>query len=211
MGQLVRFASGGTPSRDVPRFWNGDIPWLSAKDLKKFRLNDSIEKVTREGLNNGTCLIEAGSVLILVRGMTLLKDVPVGVTERAVAFNQDLKALIPNREVDGHYLGFYLAANKFRLLALVDRASHGSGRLPSDLLQSFEIELPGIEEQRKIADILLTWDRAIERADLRVAAESRLKRGLLGRLLRGRKRLDEFQLSGVGERQDSAMLFSNRN
>lgn len=192
MGQLVRFASGGTPSREDPRFWNGDIPWLSAKDLKKFRLNDSIEKVTLEGLNNGTRLIEAGSVLILVRGMALLKDVPVGVTERAVAFNQDLKALIPNREVHGHYLGFYLAANKFRLLTLVDRASHGAGRLPSDLLQSFEIELPGIEEQRKIADILLTWDRAIERADLRAAAESRLKRGLLGRLLTGRKRLDEF-------------------
>jgi type I restriction enzyme S subunit len=193
LGELVKFVSGGTPSRDVPRFWNGEIPWLSAKDMKKFRLNDSIEKVTREGLNNGTCLIETGSVLILVRGMTLLKDVPVGVTERAVAFNQDLKALIPNRGIDGHYLGFYLAANKFRLLALVDRTTHGSGRLASDLLQSFEIELPGMEEQRKIADILLTWDRAIERAEMRVAAESRLKRGLLERLLRERKRLEDFK------------------
>src|SRR5262249_34604178 len=150
------------------------------------------EKVTREGVNNGTHLIEAGCVLILVRGMTLLKEVPVGVTERAVTFNQDLKALIPNREVDGHYLGFYLAANKFRLLTLVDRTSHEAGRLPSDLLQSFEIELPGMEEQRKIADILLTWDRAVERAEMRVAAESRLKRGLLERLLMGRKRLDDF-------------------
>jgi type I restriction enzyme, S subunit len=193
LGELVKFVSGGTPSRDVPGFWNGEIPWLSAKDMKKFRLNDSIEKVTREGLNKGTCLIEAGSVLILVRGMTLLKDVPVGVTERAVAFNQDLKALIPNRGIDGHYLGFYLAANKFRLLALVDRTTHGSGRLASDLLQSFEIELPGMEEQRKIADILLTWDRAIERAEMRVAAESRLKRGLLERLLRERKRIEDFK------------------
>src|SRR5215475_13611583 len=192
LGELVKFASGGTPSRDNPCFWNGDIPWLSAKDLKKFRLDNSIEKVTREGANNGTRLIEAGCVLILVRGMSLLKDVPVGVTERLVAFNQDLKALIPNREIDGHYLGFYLAANKFRLLTLVDRASHGVGRLPSDLLQSFEVELPGIEEQRKISDILLTWDLAIERADMRVAAESRLKRGLLERLLMGRKFLDDF-------------------
>jgi type I restriction enzyme, S subunit len=192
LSRLVRFASGGTPSREDPRFWNGDIPWLSAKDLKKFRLNDSIEKVTHEGVDNGTRLIEAGSVLILVRGMALLKDVPVGVTERPVAFNQDLKALIPNREVDGNYLGFYLTANKFRLLTMVDQASHGAGRLPSDLLQSFEIELPEIEEQRKIADILLTWDRAEERADLRVAAENRLKRGLLERLLRGRNRLDGF-------------------
>src|SRR5215470_6494910 len=128
LSRLVRFASGGTPSREDPRFWNGDIPWLSAKDLKKFRLNDSIEKITREGANKGTRLIEAGSVLILVRGMALLKDVPVGVTERAVAINQDLKALIPVSGVDGHYLGFYLAANKFRLLRMVDRTSHGAGR-----------------------------------------------------------------------------------
>src|SRR5215475_958859 len=192
LGEIVTFASGGTPSREVSNFWNGEIPWLSAKDLKKFRLNDSIEKVTPEGVNKGTRMIEAGSVLILVRGMTLLKDVPVGVTERPVAFNQDLKALIPNRQVDGHYLGFYLAANKLRLLALVDRTTHGAGRLPSDLLQSFEIELPGIEEQRKIAGILLTWDSAVERADMRVAAESRLKRGLLEQLLLGRTRLGEF-------------------
>jgi type I restriction enzyme, S subunit len=193
LGEVVKFASGGTPSREIPHFWNGEIPWLSAKDMKRFRLIDSMEKVTREGLNNGTRLIEAGSVLILVRGMTLLKDVPVGVTERAVAFNQDLKALIPNRGVDGHYLGFYLAANRSRLLALVGRTSHGAGRLSSDLLQSFEIELPGIEEQRKIADILLTWDRAVDRAEMRVAAENRLKRGLMQRLLTGRKRIEDFK------------------
>ncbi|HEY6401421.1 MAG TPA: restriction endonuclease subunit S [Blastocatellia bacterium] len=192
LGELVKFVSGGTPSREVLRFWNGDIPWLSAKDLKKFRLNDSIEKITGEGLDNGARLIEAGSVLILVRGMTLLKDVPVGVTERVVAFNQDLKALIPGVEINGYYLGFYLTANKSHLLTLVDRTSHGAGRLSGDLLQSFEIELPRMEEQRKIVEILLTWDRAIERSEMRVAAKSRLKRGLLQRLLTGRQRLDDF-------------------
>ena len=192
LGELVKFASGGTPDREAAHFWNGDIPWLSAKDLKKFRLNDSIEKVTREGANNGTRLVEAENVLILVRGMTLLKDVPVGVTERVVAFNQDLKALIPKGEVDGHYLGFYLVANKSRLLALVDRAGHGAGRLPSDLLQSFEIELPGLQEQRKIADTLLTWERAIEGAEKLIAAKSRLKRGLARQLLTGRKRFSKF-------------------
>jgi type I restriction enzyme, S subunit len=193
LGELVKFVSGGTPSREIPRFWNGDIPWLSAKDLKKFRLNDSIEKITGEGLDNGARPIEAGSVLILVRGMTLLKDVPVGVTERVVAFNQDLKALIPGGEINGYYLGFYLAANKSRLLTMVDRTSHGAGRLSGDLLQSFEIDLPGMEEQRKITEILLTWDRAIERSEMRVAAKNRLKRGLLQQLLTGRQRLDDSQ------------------
>jgi type I restriction enzyme, S subunit len=197
LGELVKFVSGGTPSREMPRFWNGDIPWLSAKDLKKFRLNDSIEKITAEGLDNGARLIEAGSVLILVRGMTLLKDVPVGVTERVVAFNQDLKALIPGKEINGYYLGFYLAANKSRLLTLVDRTSHGAGRLSGDLLRSLEIELPGMKEQRKIAEILLTWDRAIERSEMRVAAKSRLKRGLLQQLLTRRQQPDDQNWQSV--------------
>lgn len=192
MGELVRFASGGTPSREVSRFWNGDIPWLSAKDLKKFRLGDSIEKVTQEGASHGTRLVEPGTVLILVRGMALLKDVPVGVAQRVVAFNQDLKALIPDRDIDGHYLGFYLLANKSRLLSLVDRAGHGAGRLPSDLLQSFEIELPGLQEQRKIVNILLTWDRATEQFEKLIAAKTRFKRGLMRQLPTGRNRFKGF-------------------
>ncbi len=192
LGKLVRFASGGTPSRDVARFWNGDILWLSAKDLKKFRLSDSIEKVTQEGADHGTRLVEPGTVLILVRGMALLKDVPVGVVERVVAFNQDLKALIPDGKVDGYYLGFYLTANKSRLLSLVDQAGHGAGRLPSDLLQLFEVELPELSEQRKIADILLTWERATEQAEKLIAAKTLFKRGLMQQLLTGRKRFKGF-------------------
>jgi len=192
LGELVKLASGGTPSREVARFWNGETPWLSAKDMKKFRLSDSLEKVTQEGANNGTRLIGPGTVLILVRGMTLLKDVPVGVTDRVVAFNQDLKALIPNGKVDVYYLGFYLTANKTRLLSLVDQAGHGTGRLPTDLLQSFEIELPELQEQRKIADILLTWDRAIEQGEKMIATKTRIKRGLTQRLLAGRKRFQGF-------------------
>lgn len=197
LGDLVRFASGGTPSREVARFWNGDIPWLSAKDLKKFRLSDSMEKITQEGVNHGTRMVEPGTVLILVRGMALLKDVPVGVTERAVAFNQDLKALIPNGNVDGYYLGFYLAANKLRLLSLVDRAGHGAGRLSSDLLRLFEIELPELPEQRKIASILLTWDRAVEQVEKLIAAKTLIKRGLMRQLLTGRRRFREFSQPGV--------------
>jgi type I restriction enzyme S subunit len=192
LGELVRLVSGGTPSREVARFWNGDIPWLSAKDLKKFLLSDSIEKVTQDGADHGTRLVEPGTVLILVRGMTLLKDVPVGIAERAVTFNQDLKALIPTGKVDSYYLGFYLMANNARLLSLVERAGHGAGRLPSDLLQSFEIELPELQEQRKIAETLLTWERAIEQTEKLIAAKSRFKRGLARQLLTGRKRFKGF-------------------
>lgn len=210
LGDLVKFVSGGTPSREVDRYWSGEIPWLSAKDLKRFRLNKSIETVTEEGANNGTRLIEAGTILILVRGMTLLKDVPVGIAERTIAFNQDLRALIPNSEVDGYYLGFYLAAGKRRLLSLVDRSGHGTGRLPSDLLHSFEIELPEIQEQRKIAGTLLAWDFAIEKLEQLITAKTRFKRSLIQQLLMGRKRFKEFEEQIWAEREFGAILKESR-
>ena len=111
LGEITTFHSGGTPNRQTLDYWNGDVPWLSAKDLKQFRLIDSIEKVTEKGARNGTRSVNAGAVLILVRGMTLMKDVPVGVACRAVTFNQDLKALIPNEKVDSYYLAYSLVAD----------------------------------------------------------------------------------------------------
>jgi type I restriction enzyme S subunit len=192
LGEIATFLSGGTPNRQTPKYWNGDIPWLSAKDLKRFRLVDSIEKVTEEGSLNGTRLVEAGTVLILVRGMTLMKDVPVGVACRPTTFNQDLKALIPLENVDATYLAYYLTGNKNRLLALVDQAGHGTGRLSTELLSDFNVEVPPLREQQRISEILSTWDTAIIQVETLIAAKNNLKRGLMQQLLTGKKRFQEF-------------------
>ena len=41
--------SGGTPTKDVDSYWNGDIPWFTAKDLKSFHLRNSKDTITEEG------------------------------------------------------------------------------------------------------------------------------------------------------------------
>ncbi|HKU74253.1 MAG TPA: restriction endonuclease subunit S, partial [Pyrinomonadaceae bacterium] len=200
LSQLVKFASGGTPNRQEPRYWNGDIPWLSAKDLKHFHLTDSIEKVTEEGARNGTRQVSAGAVMILVRGMTLTKDVPVGVTCRTVAFNQDIKALIPNEKIRADYLAYYLSRNKSSLLCLVDRAGHGTGRLATDLLSDFDIEVPPLYEQKRIAAALSLWDRAIGYQTNLIAAETQFNRGLAQQLLTGARRFPEFVRDRASQR-----------
>lgn len=91
LGELVSFASGGTPSKEKSEFWNGDIPWVTAKDMKTFVLTSSGLKITTDGLRHGGRTVPANSLLVLVRGMTLLKDVPVCLTAREVAFNQDVR------------------------------------------------------------------------------------------------------------------------
>ncbi|MGP8247916.1 MAG: restriction endonuclease subunit S [Bryobacteraceae bacterium] len=162
LGQLTDFLSGGTPSKDVPDYWGGTVPWVSAKDMKQFRLDDTEDHVTADGVGNGTKLVPAGTVLLLVRGMTLLNDVPICVTGRPMTFNQDVKALRPNAGVRSDFLSYLLLGNKERLLGLVDLAGHGTGRLNSDELRALDVVLPPEPEQCAISRILTALDDKIE-------------------------------------------------
>lgn len=162
LGNVTDFLSGGTPSKSRADYWNGSIPWVSAKDMKQFRLQDTEDHVTELGASNGTRLAPAGSVLLLVRGMTLLNDLPICVVTKPMTFNQDVKALRPNANVIDEFVPYLLLGNKDRLLSRVDLAGHGTGRLNSDELKALEIGLPPKAEQRAIAHILSTLDDKIE-------------------------------------------------
>jgi len=162
LGDITDFLSGGTPSKGRPDYWNGSIPWVSAKDMKRFRLDDTEDHVTEEGLANGTKLVPTGSVLLLARGMTLLNDLPICIANRPMTFNQDVKALRPKPHVRHDFLPYLLLGNKARLLSLVDLAGHGTGRLNSDELKGLDVALPPRPEQRAIAHILGTLDDKIE-------------------------------------------------
>lgn len=88
--------------------------------MKHYRLDDTKDHVTADGLVNGTRKVPAGSVLLLTRGMTLLNELPVCLTQRPMAFNQDVKALRPKPGVDPSFLPYLVLGNKGRLLSLVD-------------------------------------------------------------------------------------------
>ena len=162
LGHVVEFLSGGTPSKAQAAYWNGSVPWVSAKGMKRFRLRDTEDHVTAEGVANGTKLVPAGTVLLLARGMTLLNDLPVCITERPMTFNQDVKALRPIPGLDPDFLPYLVLGNKHRLLNLVDLAGHGTGRLNSEELKALDVQLPPPPEQRAIAHILGTLDDKIE-------------------------------------------------
>ena len=162
LGDVVRFVSGGTPSKRREAFWNGTIPWVSAKDMRQFRLRDTIDHITPEGLANGTRKVPAGTILLLTRGMRLLTELPVCVAERPMAFNQDVKALLPNARIDPRFLPYLILGNRRRLQNLVDLAGHGTGRINTDELTALDVRLPPACEQRAIAHILGGLDDKIE-------------------------------------------------
>ncbi|MEW4561564.1 restriction endonuclease subunit S [Bremerella sp. JC770] len=153
LSECGTWVSGGTPKKSNPDFWNGDIPWISAKSLKTFRLSDSEDRVTKAGAAE-VSTVPTGSIIFVVRGMSLAKEFRVGVTTRSVAFNQDLRAIIPNENVLPEYLARCLRGFQQQILSKVDNAAHGTKRLPSEQIQSFQIPLPPLPEQRRIAAIL---------------------------------------------------------
>lgn len=192
LGEAVTFRSGGTPSMAVRRYWDGDIPWLTAKDLKSFDLSTSQMMVTEEGARAGSRIAPAGSVLLLVRGMTLFKDVPMGVARRDVAFGQDLKALEPKEGLLGSFLGWKLLASKHLLMQMVDTAGHGTGRLSTERLAHLAISVPPEDEQLAIVELLAEMAAAVTSTEAVIKQKVVAKAAVAEELLTGRRRFPGF-------------------
>lgn len=156
LGEVVDFYSGATPAKANTAWWQGDVSWFSAKDLKTRMLRDSIDHVSSEVFASTPLrLLPAGTVVMVVRGMILAHTVPI--CEMAVegAINQDIKALIPrNTQIHQPYLAHILRAHHQQLLDRVSTAAHGTKKLDARVLAGLEIPLPSLEEQRRIAAIL---------------------------------------------------------
>lgn len=162
-GECADFLSGGTPSKANPEYWNGDIPWLSAKDMKTFRICDTEDHVTELGAKNGTKLVPAETIFLLTRGMTLLNDVPVCVAQKSMTFNQDVKALRARPGIRDDFLAYLILSLKPKMQDMVDLAGHGTGKLNTDELKAIALRVPENEDdQRAIAYILGTLDDKIE-------------------------------------------------
>ncbi|REJ92330.1 MAG: restriction endonuclease subunit S [Planctomycetota bacterium] len=182
--ELARILSGGTPRKDNPEFWGGNYPWYTAKDLKSFRLAASQIQITESGATSGSRIVGPGTILILVRGMTLLKDVPIGVTTTQAAFNQDVRAICANDDVDPTFLAYALVGRRNQLIRMVTRSGHGTGRLQKESIAELPILMPQREEQRKIADLLTTADTELALLHQQLSQLCSQKRGLMQMLSR---------------------------
>ncbi len=201
LGETGKWLSGGTPSKSKKDYWVGEIPWVSPKDMKVLRIEDSIDHVSSASIDNGTKLAPKGALLVVVRGMILAHTFPVALTVRPVTFNQDIKALIPGPHTFPDYLLYWLQHKAPRVLAIVNEATHGTKRVPTEALHRLPLELPPLAEQRKIAAILSSVDEAIEKTQAVIDQVQVVKRGLMQELLtRGLPgRHTRFKQTPIGE------------
>lgn len=190
VGDFCDILSGGTPRKSEAHFWTGDIPWVSGKDLKSLELSDSIDHVTADAVVDGSRLAPEGSVLLLVRGMGLAKDLPVATITRPMAFNQDVKALVPRDGLSGSFLCFAIYHAKKRLLSRIVPSAHGTMTLNLDDVQNLNLAIPVQKDEADvIAQVLRATRRAITIETSAAADTAKLKsvamRELFSRGLRG--------------------------
>lgn len=144
LGQLILPLLGGaTPSKDNPAYWNGAIPWVSPKAMKRDVIADTERRVTALALEKSPLRpVAAGAVLIVVRGMILAHSVPVAIAGRDLVLNQDMKALRPKEPLTGEFLFGALRTAEGALLSRVRTAAHGTRKLNTEDLLDFRIPSP---------------------------------------------------------------------
>jgi type I restriction enzyme S subunit len=188
-GASGRWFSGSTPRMSYQSYWLGDIPWVSPKDMKRPRLYDAIDHITENAVRDGSKLLPVGAILIVVRGMILAHSLPIARAERPLAFNQDIKAIVPNHGIDSNFLLYWLSANEKRLRSLVTESTHGTKRLPTEMLFRELVAYPSVEEQKAIAAVLSDMDAEIEALEQKLHKARQIKQAMMQELLTGRIRL----------------------
>lgn len=177
VGTLFRLKSGGTPSTDVAAFWDGDIPWVSAKDMKSLRIIDAEDHITPQAVvESATSLVPAGAALVVARSGILKHTLPVAVVEREVAINQDVKGCLPDStRIDSYFFAYWVQGHQPPLLTLWRQQGATVESLDVEKVKTASLPLPPLSEQRAIADFL---DRETAKIDTLVAK----KRTLIERL-----------------------------
>lgn len=170
LDECVKFLSGGTPKKSKPEYWDGEIPWVSSAEMTQRFLADTSLNITEAGLEAGSRLVPAGTTFAVVRGMSLAKEFRISLAQRAMAFNQDVKALIPKPGVDGRFIFYSLAAHATAIRDLATEAAHGTKKLEMDRLEGYVIHLPAdIETQRIVASVAYAYDDLMVTNQRRIA------------------------------------------
>lgn len=147
LGKVVGFIGGGTPSKSEQRFWNGNIPWATVKDIKGIYLSKTIDSITEEGLNNSSSSVANPSELLLVTRMSPGKS---AITQIQTTINQDLKIVRPKIEILPFFLWLYFTVN----MPLIESLSTGSTvkGIQVAKLNELQFPLPPLNEQKRIVN-----------------------------------------------------------
>ncbi|WP_005224135.1 restriction endonuclease subunit S [Marichromatium purpuratum] len=154
---------GGTPAKENLKFWGGEIPWVSPKDMKTSFVSSTEDTITEQAVaSSATRIVPAGCLLIVVRSGILKHSIPTAIASKAVSLNQDIKALVPIEPVDTRYVRYMLTGHEKLLLTVWRSLGATVESLDSERIKQSTIPLPSLSTQKAIADYLDDKTAAID-------------------------------------------------
>ena len=166
LGEVAEVVSGGTPKTSIAEYWDGDVPWVTPKDLSN-RSNLWISSGSRSITELG--LAKSGAILLPRKTVLWSSRAPIGlvaIASNPIATNQGFKSFIPGQNLDSNYLAHFLIQNQTKLQTLGVGATFKevSARRAAEI----QIPLPPLREQKRIAEILGNIQNAIELTSLQL-------------------------------------------
>lgn len=172
LGDVCSYIGGGTPSKKVKEYWNGNINWASVKDITGKYLYETQDKISQLGADSSATNICEPDSLLLITRMSPGKTV---ITKCITAINQDLKIVKSDINVEFLHLLFQSIQTK------IDEKTSGTTvkGISIEGLNQIDIRLPCKVEQQKIADCLSSMDSLIQTQQKVVTTWQQRKKALL--------------------------------
>lgn len=190
LGEVGSWLGGGTPSTSREEYWeNGNILWITSKDMKSAVIEDTLMKVNEIGVKNSSAnYIEKPALLVVMRSGILRRTFPVAMVKKPFTVNQDLKAIIPDKD-DLEFLYWMLLSNEQRILDTCMKNGTTVESINSNALKDLTFKCPTLPEQdeivRLIDDLLARERSAQQAAEQALASIDLMKKSILARAFRG--------------------------
>lgn len=186
LGDVFETTSGGTPSRNNPRYYSGNIPWVKSGELRYNTISDTEEKVSKEAIENSSAkLFPKGTLLIALYGATVGKLAFLGIE---ASTNQAVCGVFEEPYYDHKFLYYYLM---FMRPELLNQSTGGAQpNISQTILSNLPVPLCSIEEQLVVVkqiDKLFSLNDEMEKTiEENLMKSDALKQGLLKKAFEGK-------------------------
>jgi type I restriction enzyme S subunit len=193
LDKFAQRGSGHTPDKEIPEYWNAGIKWISLADSSKLDngyIYETDKEISEAGIKNSSAVLHPKETVVLSRdagvGKSAVMFEPMAVSQHFIAWRCD-----NSQKLNSWFLYNWLQLMKPEF----ERQAVGSTikTIGLPFFKKLKIAAPPLPEQQKIARILSTWDKAIEKLEALIAAKQKRKKALMQQLLTGKKRFSGFE------------------
>ncbi|WP_372409727.1 restriction endonuclease subunit S [Acinetobacter radioresistens] len=204
---LCTFSGGGTPTKDNLSYWtDGNIPWVSPKDMKTFWISETQDYITEKAVKeSSTNTVEQNSLLMVVRSGILQRTIPIAINTVPVTMNQDMKALKFGKRVLVEYIANLIHGNTVQLLLEWSKEGATVESIEHEYLANSLIPVPSLKEQEEITQVIAkkmkVYAELTEKAELQITLLQERRTALISAAVTGKIDVRNWQAPMVAEAQ----------